>query len=176
MARLRQPPRHRQRSPQFDAPDQYRVRAELATFFGPNAHVYIDMYDKMRAGDGSWARRSWSWPVFFGSFSWFFYRKMYGAGAVMLFVPMILSYLVGGTGAGAWIFFAMVAKGLYVDAALARITKADQMGLQGADRHDYLQRAGGVSLAAGLIAGLAYFSTLALVAAAVVVRRHHLGH
>jgi hypothetical protein len=50
------------------------------------------------------------------------------------------------------------------------------MGLQGADRHDYLQRAGGVSLAAGLLAGLAYFSTLALVAAAVVVRRQHLGH
>jgi hypothetical protein len=176
MARLRKPPRRRQRSPQFDAPDQYRVRTELATFFGPNAHVYIDMYDKMRAGDGSWACRSWSWPIFFGSFSWFFYRKMYGAGAVMLFVPMILSYLLGSTGAGASIFFAMVAKGLYDDAALARITKADQMGLQGADRHDYLQCAGGVSLAAGVLAGLAYFSMLALVAAAVVVRRHHLGH
>src|ERR1700734_2069751 len=156
-ARLRKPPRRRQRSPQFDAPDQYRVRAELATFFGPNAHVYIDVYDKMRAGDGSWAPRSWSWPVFFGSFSWFFYRKMYGTGAVILFVPMILDYLFGGTGAGAWIFFAMVAKSLYVDAALARITKADRMGLQGADRPDYLKRAGGVSLAGGLLAGFAYF-------------------
>ncbi len=177
-ARLRlPPPRRRSRSPQFDAPDQYRVRAELATFFGPRADIYLAVYETMRTEKGYWAaHRSWSWPVFFGSFVWFFYRKMYGAGAMVLFVPMMLSYLVGGSGIGSRVIFAMGAKAWYVNAALTHMAKADRLGLKGSDRYDYLQRAGGVSLPAGLLAGLVYFSVIAILIAAIATRQLHIGH
>jgi Protein of unknown function (DUF2628) len=162
------------RPPLFDAPDQYRVRAELATFFGPNADLYVDTYDKMRS-EGKTFTRTWCWPVFFGSFVWFFYRKMYGAAAVVIFVPMLLKYLVGGMGVGSIVFFAMSAKCWYVSAAMARIAKADRLGLKGSERMGYLQRAGGVSLTAGVLAGFVFVGALLFVASAVVARRH-IGH
>ena len=150
----RAPGRPPVRSPLFDDVNQKRVRAELATFFGPRADVYLDTYEKMRAAPpAKLFPRTWSWPVFLGSFTWFFYRKMYGAGAVLIFLPMIFGYLFGTAGSGGMIVFAMSAKSWYVRTALGRIAKADEMGLTGADRYDYLQRAGGVSLTGGLLAG-----------------------
>jgi hypothetical protein len=148
-------------SPLFDAFDQPGVRADLATFFGPRADVYLNTYDKMRAAKDTkrWAVRTWNWPVFLGSFTWFFYRKMYGVGAILVLLPMASAYLLGTTGGIVSVFFAMGAKSWYVNAGLARIAKADAQGLTGAARADYLQRAGGVSLTAGLLA-----------------RRHHIGH
>ena len=168
--RPRRAPRSKH-SPLFDAPDQYRVRAELETFFGPNADVYLDTYDKMRSTEKGFVR-AWSWPVFLGSFTWFFYRKMYGAGAIMIFVPMILRYLIGGISVGSLIVFAMSAKSWYVHTAMARISKADQLGLKGNARTDYLQRAGGVSLTAGLLAGFVYVSAFLFVVLVVFARRH----
>ena len=47
--------------------------------------------------------RSWSWPVFLGSFTWFFYRKMYAFGAALIFLPVLFSYLFGSAGASTWI-------------------------------------------------------------------------
>jgi hypothetical protein len=160
--------------PLFDAPDQSRVRAELAAFFGPNAGVYVDTYDKMRA-EGKSITRTWSWPVFFGSFVWFFYRKMYGPGALVLFLPMLLKYLIGGMSIGSIVVFAISAKSWYVTTAMARIAKADQLGLKGDERIDYLQRAGGVSLIAGLLAGFVFAGAILLVIATIAVRRH-IGH
>src|ERR1700731_2119126 len=143
-------PRRREVSYRYllDAGDQAGVRADLTTFFGPRADVYLNTYQKiwLGAGTGRTSPRTWSWPVFLGSFTWFFYRKMYGAGAVLIFLPMIFGYLFGTAGSGGMIVFAMSAKSWYVRTALGRIAKADEMGLTGADRYDYLQRAGGVSL------------------------------
>lgn len=163
------------RSPLFDVAEQDQVRADLATFFGPRADVYLATYEKMRAAETGRCR-TWSWPVFFGSFVWFFYRKMYAAGAIALFLPMLLRYLLGGLSTGALVVFAMSAKTWYVHAALGRIAKADQMRLTGDERADYLRRAGGVSLTAGLFAGFIYASMLLLLAALIVARRHHIGH
>lgn len=62
----------------FDAPDQRRIRGDLKTFFGTNADTFVATYEKMRRGTGARriSPRTWSWPVFLGSFTWFFYRKM----------------------------------------------------------------------------------------------------
>lgn len=158
----------------FAAPDQWRIRADLETFFGPHAETFLATYEKMRLSTGArrTSPRSWSWPVFLGSFTWFFYRKMYAVGATLLFLPMLFSYLFGWVGGGTWILFVMQAKGYYVNAAVERVFKADQLGLTGAERTDYLSRAGGVSLPAGIFAGFIYALLLAIVILAFIGRRH----
>jgi hypothetical protein len=157
--------------------DQRRVHADLATFFGPRAEVFLDTYEKMRSATGARRRspKTWSWPVFLGSFTWFFYRKMYAYGAMIIILPLVLGYLIGSAGSVLPILFAMWAKSWYVSSALNRITKADKLGLVGIERTDYLQRAGGVSLPAGIFAGLIYATLLALVIFATTVK-HKAGH
>jgi len=168
-ARRRKPPAY---SEIFDAPDQQGVREDLATFFGPRAEVYLDVYDKLRNATPTERAgvRTWSSPVFFGSFTWFFFRKMYLFGATLIFVPLLLSYLFGSAGGAIPIVFAMFAKRWYVNYALGRIVKADQLGLLGDERADYLQRAGGVSWPAGIFAGLIYGFAVALVIVGVMAR------
>jgi hypothetical protein len=158
-------PRAKKAAELLDEVDQQRVYADLTTFFGPRAEVFLDTYEKMRSGTGArrTAPKSWSWPVFLGSFTWFFYRKMYAYGAMIVILPIILGYLFGSAGSALPILFAIWAKGWYVSYALNRIIKADGLGLTGAERSDYLQRAGGVSLPAGIFAGLLYAALLALV-------------
>jgi hypothetical protein len=154
----------------FDAPDQRRVREDLATFFGPNAQAYLDLYDRMRdaAPRERIKLRTWSWPVFLGSFSWFFYRKMYLYGAMVIFMPIFFGYLFGSASGAISIIFAMWAKNWYVNYALGRIVKADKLGLTGAERADYLQRAGGVSWLAGILGGLLYGFFLLIIIAGVL--------
>ena len=86
----------------MDEVDQRRVRADLATFFGPRAEVFLDTYEKMRSATGMRRRspKTWSWPVFLGSFTWFFYRKMYAYGAMIIILPIVLGYLIGSAGNG----------------------------------------------------------------------------
>jgi hypothetical protein len=161
----------------LDNADQHRIRADLSTFFGPRADTFLDTYEKMRsaAGPRRATPRTWSWPVFFGSFTWFFYRKMYAYGAMLIFLPLIFGYLFGSAGSTTSILFAMWAKGFYVKYGLERISKADKLGLTGTERTDYLQRAGGVSLAAGIFASLIYVSMLAVLLLAIIAR-HKTGH
>ena len=144
------------------------VRADLATFFGPNAEPYLNVYERMRVAPNG--TRSWSWPVFFGSFTWFFYRKMYGIGAIIIFLPLLATYLFGSASSAMGIIFAMSAKTWYVKYALGRIAKADTLGLAGAERTEYLQRAGGVSCAAGIFGGVVYGFFLVFIIAGVLVR------
>jgi hypothetical protein len=161
----------------FDDPDQERVRADLSEFFGPRAEIYLAVYDKMREAPAAkrMVTRSWSWPVLLGAFTWFFYRKMYAYGASLIIAPIILGYLFGGTSTVIGILFAMWAKCWYVNYALSRVSKADKLGLMGTERTEYLQRAGGVSLTAGIFAGVIY--ALAIAAAIyAAVNQHTAGH
>ena len=100
---------------------------------------------------------------------------MYAYGAMLIFLPLIFGYLFGSAGSTTSILFAMWAKGFYVKYGLERISKADKLGLTGTERTDYLQRAGGVSLAAGIFASLIYVSMLAVLLLAIIAR-HKTGH
>ena len=100
---------------------------------------------------------------------------MYAYGALLIIAPMIVGYLLGSAGGALSIVFAIWAKGFYVNYALNRILKADELGLTGAERTDYLQRAGGVSLPAGIFAGLIYVSLLALTILGATMK-HTAGH
>lgn len=165
--------RNTKRSPQQDAADQWRVRADLKTFFGPGADTYLQVYDKMRAADPNrrLSVRTWSWPVFLGAFTWFFYRKLYTYGAMVIFLPVVISYLFGQIGGGMTVIFAMSAKNWYVNHALGRIAKADELALIGSERTEYLERAGGVSLTAGIFAGVIYGLLVALIIFAITTHR-----
>jgi len=172
--RVRKPPSPAQAL--FDVPDQWRVRAELERFFGPNANSFLDLYERMRAlpANKRSGIRTWG-PVFLGSFTWFFYRKMYVYGAIVIFMPLVLSYLFGSVSGVLAFIYAISAKVWYVNYALGRIAKADQLELSGAERTDYLQRAGGVSLPAGIFAGLIYGFAVAVLIIGIVAR-HQTGH
>jgi hypothetical protein len=146
--------------------DHENIRRELAIYFGPNADVFLHTYEKMRAkalrGSGRYYVQTWNWPVFVTSFVWFFYRRLYLFGAVVFLMPIVLSLLFGDIGlAGMWGAFAILSKSMYVQIALHRVLKANRLGLTGAEREDYLRRAGGTSWLAGILAGALYALILA---------------
>lgn len=156
----------------FENADQELVREDLRTFFGPRADKFVAIYDEMQARNRPYVP-TWNWTVFFTSFPWFFYRKMYVLGALLIFVPPLLGYLFGiGGNAGLGVGLAVSGKSLYVHLAMRRLTKADALGLVGEEREAYLRRAGGVSVTAGVLAGLlfAVFVTLAIFGAYL---KHH---
>ncbi len=148
----------------FDRPDQARVRDDLAAFFGPRAETFLGVYDRMRsrAGRRRLVPMAWSWAAFWLGFTWFFYRKMYLYGAGILLLPVVLGLLLSGSGALAiTIVTATYAKAWHVQIGLRRVLEADRLMLEGEARHDYLRRAGGVSVTAGLLAGSVYAASIA---------------
>ncbi len=82
---------------------------------------------------------------------------MYLYGALALLAPIIAGLLIGGSGgAGMAGALGVAAKPLYMQWAISRVKKADKLGLEGAEREDYLRRAGGVSIVAGVLGGLLF--------------------
>ena len=158
----------------FSRPDQEHVRADLTDFFGPRASAYLKTYGKMQERGGKRPRWHWSWPVFFFSFVWYFYRKMYLVGAVWLLTPVVAGLLFGKLAtAGVGYGMASTAKWIYVRTGLSRIAKADELGLLGEERSEYLHRAGGVSMVAGALAGFIYVGFSALLVVAVIAKHYH---
>lgn len=95
---------------------------------------------------------------------------MYGAGATLVVLPIIFGLLFGSAGGtGSFAAAAMFAKTWYVHTALSRLRKADELGLTGAEREDYLRRAGGVSVIAGTLTGVLFAALLGLVIAAAFI-------
>ncbi len=158
----------------FDRLDQARVLGDLSTFFGPQADAYLQHYQKMRHGSGldRMFTRSWSWPAFLLSYGWFFYRKLYLTGAIMVLLPIVFGMVSHGAAGLSWLCFAATGKTSYVHQALARIVEADKLGLQGEARVEFLQRAGGVSWPAGAIAAAAYLAVIGLVVLQIATRTH----
>jgi hypothetical protein len=132
-----------------------RIAADLKIFFGPRAEIFLNTYDKMVAHQKTNVF-TWSWPGFLLAFVWFFYRRLYIWGAALILVPIVLAVLFPSLTGGGMAYIGIIAKSIYVQAGLSRIRKADTLGLQGAEREDYLRRAGGVSLTAGILAGILY--------------------
>jgi hypothetical protein len=142
-------------APLFALDRQAGVTKDLFAFFGPDPDVYLEVYDEMRRPKGPTAPVTWSWPVFFVGFAWFFYRKLYVWGAALILVPIIADLLFGIAGAGVLAIAAILtAKGTYVRSTLRRIQTADELGLSGDERARYLERAGGVSVVAAVFSGI----------------------
>ncbi|HLH95837.1 MAG TPA: GYF domain-containing protein [Xanthobacteraceae bacterium] len=143
------------------ASEQDDLTRDLREFFGPRAETYLAIHARMRSGTNAFAG-GWNWPVFFIGFPWFFYRKMYVIGAIVLIAPALAAYLIGFTGnAGISAVLATLANRIYISIAMRRLKKADTLALVGEERRDYLRRAGGVSVVAGTLAGLVLAASFA---------------
>jgi hypothetical protein len=156
-------------------PDQPARRAELEAFFGPNAHKFLPVYDRLQAdfartGKPGFSLRGggFSWPAFLSGPCWFLYRKMWAIAAVVIAAAVALAFLPigGGAGIGIGIALGAFAYRVYVQHAIARITKLRREN--GTIGLDPLRRAGGVSRMAGWISGVTYGGITLLALASVV--------
>jgi hypothetical protein len=160
----------------FQRSDQDQIRDDLRTFFGPRADKYLAIYERMRTGNKSYAP-GWNWVVFFTMFPWYFYRKMYIFGSLSIFLPPLAGYLFGLTGnAGLVGALAVSANSQYVQSAMKRLQKADELGLIGERRQKYLQRAGGVSIVAGTLTGILFALMIALLVLSLYLEHHNPAH
>jgi hypothetical protein len=77
-------------------------------------------------------------------------------------LPLVFVFFdFAGTGfGGAFVAIAIFAKSMYVQMGLGRILQADALGLSGPERSQYLERAGGVSVVAGTLAGFVFAAML----------------
>jgi hypothetical protein len=165
----------RSRSAVFQRPDQDRVREDLSAYFGPRAEKYLGIYERMRAGETRFS--SPNWIVLVTGFPWYFYRKMYITGTLLIFLPPLLSYLFGLTGnAGIAAGLCVTANRQYVLSAIKRIEKVDALKLIGDERRDYLRRAGGVSVVAGTLSGILCAVVFALAIAGAFLTQHKAIH
>jgi len=62
----------------------------VANMVGPNAYKYIEKFKAMEMGK----KVSFNWAAFFFAPYWFFYRKLYKPGIIILTVTMLLSILI----------------------------------------------------------------------------------
>jgi hypothetical protein len=89
---------------------------------------------------------------------------MYLIGAALIGIQTALGFGVGIYGIVAYLAgVAANAKSQYVLMAMRRLDNADALGLVGEKRQQYLREAGGVSLVAGVLAGVLVLTHFALV-------------
>ncbi len=118
-------------------------------FVGPNAGKFIKIYRAIVEGDG----RLWgfNWVVLLASIPWFFYRRMYLAGAAVLLFPIVLAVVfpdlaqAGIPGFAAVLAF--MANRWYVTTAISRIDRITALDLPPDERNERIADAGGVSIA-----------------------------
>jgi hypothetical protein len=98
-------------------------------FFGKNGEKFVKTLHRMREKDPALRIfvMSWCWPAFFIAVPWYFYRKMYAWGVVLVAMPTVLELLLGKGGSAGNIafftFFAIMAKSLYVHHASRQLKR-----------------------------------------------------
>ena len=135
-------------------------------FFGPNAEKFLGHRRKLIANHKQ-LKVGWCWPVFFVWYVWYFYRKMYKIGFCLVLLPIVftlllpeLSYEVSAIERvlflGISFVFVVFAESMYIHHATKKINVAKQEGRSDAERTELIRNAGGVSLPAGILAGVVY--------------------
>ncbi len=104
--------------PEDDVVGDVRAR-DIGLYAQLGAKRYIEKFRKLEVPG---TKTSWSWPAFFFTPYWFFYRKLYRLGGIFLGLQLALSlFFAGSTAEIQKIFLAM---------PLSNITPADMAGLQ----------------------------------------------
>jgi hypothetical protein len=144
---------------------------DIAWFIGPNAERFRPTWEKMKAriGDGrSAVIWGFSWPALFLGFAWFFYRKLWAAGLVVLVLPAAIGVLLDNApgSLAAMIALAMYANSYYVQHAVRRIVRIKAEG--GGEKE--IAAAGGVSVAGAIVGGVLLLVGLAGMAISVMAQ------
>lgn len=134
--------------------------ADIATFIGPNAARFEANWAKTRekiVEKGNGVTFGFCWPALFFSFAWFFARKQWATGGVLLVLPIVLAMLLdthGSGGLGALIVIAMIAKSMYLQAVVPKVHDIIGALPAGTARDDALRAAGGISMPGAVVGGI----------------------
>jgi hypothetical protein len=102
---------------------------------------------------------------------------MYIFGSLLIFLPALAGYLFGLTSnAGLVGALSVSANSQYVQSAMKRLRKADELGLVGERRQEYLRRAGGVSIVAGTLTGILFALLVAAFVLSVYLEHNKSAH
>tara|TARA_Y100000588_G_scaffold201336_2_gene214942 strand:- start:2 stop:697 length:696 start_codon:yes stop_codon:yes gene_type:complete len=119
----------------------------------PYAKTYLRMVEKRKL-----SLLTWSFPAFFFSFAWFFYRRMWVIGIVILALPEILGQFSTEMATGALFAIPFVSgvmgEGLYLNRAFRRIYRIDQSAETDEEKHISVEDAGGVSYVGAMLGGI----------------------
>jgi Protein of unknown function (DUF2628) len=150
---------------------------DIATYIGPNAERFRTAWEKQRAAilkKGHGITWGFCWPVFFLSYVWFFYRKQWLIGAMLIVVPIVIAFLFptaeGGFG-GLAIVIAMMAKSLYLQDVVPKVAKIRAAETGGVAREAVLAVSGGTSKLSGIISGV--FFAISIVAVILPLMNKH---
>jgi hypothetical protein len=167
--------------------DVMQTAGAMAAFIGPGADGYLMHYDRMRRAGGTSSnsmtatrrhfRLSWHWPAFILTVPWMFYRKMYTGGIILVAMPILLDHLLPGSiflGSGLLVaaIVGFCGKTWYLDHAVDRFAKARRDFSNAAERSVYLERAGGVSLSAGIFGALIQMVTATVIVLGLLPPTH----
>ena len=140
-------------------PDQDARRAELEAFVGHNPAPFLKQYDRLRERPekpGFGAMTSFVAMAFFLGPCWFFYRRMWAWGWVLVVLLIGLGFVPGSSRLGVPVAVALGLLGryTYLSQAFGRIEKL-RGGAAVADL-ETLRKAGGVSKWAGWTSAIIY--------------------
>lgn len=143
---------------------------DIAAYIGPNAEKFRPAWDQQRAvilkkGYGfTW---TFCWPALLVSYVWFFYRKQWILGGLLLVLPVLIVIVypaASGAFGGVGLAMATMAKSFYLQDIIPKIAKIRAAQPDAAIRAASLAASGGTSkLAAMLSAIFAAASIAALI-------------
>ena len=134
-------------------------------FIGPNADRFMKIYRSIVEGDGT---RHWgfNWVVWLVGTPWFFYRRMYLAGAAVLLVPIVFALVFPDFAQagipGINVALAFVANRWYVTTVMSRIDKITALGLSREEQNERIYQAGGVCVAGAIFGAVIIVALAAL--------------
>lgn len=136
----------------------------FSLYVGPNAGKFAGLYRAIVDGEGR--RWSFNWIVLFAALPWFFYRRMYLFGILLLVIPVAVGFVLpqaAQLGApGIAVVLAVLANRWYVSGAIEKIERIKALNLPDAERNERIQDAGGVSPAGAIFGVLIVFALVAI--------------
>lgn len=141
----------------------------LRLFVGPNADKFLQIHRRME--DAKSKKRGGffyglNWIVLFVPIVWYFYRKMFLAGAAILLVPPILILVfpaLATVSTGGLVgMLVVLSNRWYVERAIRKIRKIEELGLPSDERDARIRQSGGTSKFGAFLGSLIYVAIFAL--------------
>ncbi|HEX7854008.1 MAG TPA: DUF2628 domain-containing protein [Sphingobium sp.] len=149
---------------------------DMETFIGPHAGHFEKTWIKLRQGvaiKGYANAFGFCWPALLFGFAWFFARKQWAVGALIVILPILFAILFqglpGGAMTGISIAMASFAKSLYLQTSVPKVARIIEDSVSGSERDARLRAAGGISVPGAIGGGI----LLALMLASAVYAVMH---